>query len=196
MPEVLAPHLAGESPPEVVFFEPHHDDVVLFSCYALMSVRHATVKTVLGTAASPRGQESRHAIEALGLKKDQYEAWPIDEDSPDWAEAETRMQMVKDEHRNGHPLIVFAPAVEEDGHEHHNAVGELAQKIFGDLCVFYLTYRRGHARSRSDTEVIPTLAGWRAKKLAALSCYASQIDREDTRPWFCSDDVLREWIKA
>lgn len=181
----------------VIFYEPHHDDIALFCAYSLMTfAREAFVRTVLGMTDHPtRGSESRAAMDVLGVRAEGYESWPVYENEPDWAEVHTRMSMDKYEVRRG-KLIVFAPAVEEGGHEHHNSVGRLAQEIFGDVCVSYLTYRRGFGRSKSDTEVVPAERehGWRAKKMTALACYASQIDRADTRPWFASDEIFQEWL--
>jgi len=172
-----------------IVFEPHADDAILFCSYSILENPGAYVITVLG-ADGNRAKESRAAVNSLGVGA-RHDAWCIPELSPDWGEVEARMRVLSYDIPDA---IVFAPAIEEGGHDHHSAVGKLTFEVFGEeRCRFYLTYQRGHGRSRSDTEVVPR-EGWMAKKFQALACYPSQIERADTRPWFCSDDALREWL--
>ncbi len=56
----------------------------------------------------------------------------------------------------------------------------------------YLTYRRGHARTRSEWE-IPFEPWWPIAKLRAMSCYSTQITLPATQPWFV-DSTLREYL--
>jgi hypothetical protein len=87
---------------------------------------------------------------------------------------------------------VYAPAVEEGGHDQHNLIGTLAADVFRERVQPYLTYRRGFMRTRSDNEV-PYTAEMVALKLRALACYRSQIAlRDNTEAWFM-DDTLREY---
>jgi len=94
---------------------------------------------------------------------------------------------------DGNITAVWAPMVEADGHSDHNLVGRAAEDVFGLHCRFYATYKRGHGRTRTDNEVTPE-PDWYAVKLKAMSCYVSQINHPQMRPWFCSDDCLREWV--
>ena len=55
----------------------------------------------------------------------------------------------------------------------------------------YLTYKRGSMRSRG-TEV-PFEPKWAWLKLRALACYQSQVELENTMPWFI-DDTFREYV--
>jgi hypothetical protein len=89
------------------------------------------------------------------------------------------------------PARVWAPAYEEDGHEQHNVVANVAAAIFCSRVQPYLTYRRGQMRTRG-TEV-PFEPPWVWSKMRALCCYRSQIELENTRPWFMGD-TLREYV--
>jgi hypothetical protein len=82
------------------------------------------------------------------------------------------------------PDRVYAPAVEEGGHDQHNLIGTIAARASSRRVQPYLTYRRGFMRTRSDNEV-PYTAEMVALKLRALSCYRSQIAlRNNTEAWF------------
>jgi hypothetical protein len=108
---------------------------------------------------------------------------------------------------------IFAPAIEEGGHDQHNVVGAAAAMLrpfgcstcrFGDdntlpscpMCgleydplrkgpelVRYLTYTRQAGKSTFGL-AIELSAEETFRKLQALACYRSQIDREDCRPHF------------
>ena len=87
---------------------------------------------------------------------------------------------------------MFAPAVEAGGHEQHNLVGELADKVFGGRVTHYMTYTNGRDRSRGvPVEFEP---GWAALKLQALACYESQIRLASTGHHF-TDWPLHEWLQ-
>lgn len=129
--------------------------------------------------------EDQCALEHLGCTVEQ---WPYLDSEPDWGAVENAMRLL-DERLS--PERVFAPEPEPEGHDQHNAVGNLACDVFGDRVTGYLTYRRGHGRSRSDNEVA-FKPGWPADKLRALSCYESQIQEPSTREWFL-ELTLREW---
>jgi hypothetical protein len=81
--------------------------------------------------------------------------------------------------------MVYAPAVEELGHPHHNMIGEIAGQVFKNV-TYYMTYTR-NGKSVSGNMVRPEFYEWPLKKLQALSCYESQITRPDQ--W---DHWLRE----
>lgn len=172
-----------------ILWEPHHDDSVLFATYTLLREK-PTVITVFSHPSVERQVESMKAMDVVECNYGMVGAYEGDAG----AEALLLSRMIR-EHDLGGDKKVFAPAVEEDGHADHNLVGSLAGKVFGpENVTHYMTYRRGHGRSRSDNEVEPE-PGWRALKMQAMACYASQIERDDTRPWFCGDDVFREWIQ-
>ncbi len=89
---------------------------------------------------------------------------------------------------------VYAPLPEADGHAHHNIVGLLAQAyVPSERLTQYATYRRGHGRTVTDTEVVPS-PSWPARKFWAMAAYASQINEPTCRPWFLASEALREWV--
>lgn len=89
---------------------------------------------------------------------------------------------------------VFAPAVEDGGHDDHNLVGRAAVKVFGpDRVIPYLTYTRGGGRSRGGVEV-PATPAMIEGKLLALACHRSQIEHPARRPWFYDMLDMREWL--
>ncbi len=90
------------------------------------------------------------------------------------------------------PERVWAPAIEEGGHEQHSLVGEVAQQVFGDRVQPYLTYVRGQGRTVGRE--VPFEPQWVSRKLRALACYESQIALVgNTQPWFM-DSTLREYV--
>lgn len=177
-----------------ILLEPHHDDAILFSCYTLLAEK-PTVITVLGgessqpTADAERRQwESKAAMAHVGVP---YAWWDLSEVKPDWQVALAAMEKLERDHA---PERVWVPLVEqEDGHAQHDVIGEMALGVFGSRCWFYATYRRGGRRTQTLRERIPQ-SGWPSVKFRALACYISQIEIENTRPWFAADDCLREWI--
>jgi len=183
----------------VLFLEPHDDDLVLFSCFNL--IRHqdeATVVTCLrsdiqNSAHYPGGpityqtreRESHDAMFTLGVGW--YAHWEYLDSDPDWASIAVALS----EFQLGFsPEIVFAPAVEETGHDQHNEIGSLALGVFGTRVKPYLTYTRD--RGRSKGREIEYDADWVALKYRALACYQSQIRCPATRYWFV-DDPIKEY---
>lgn len=177
-----------------VLFEPHQDDAVLFSAFTCRRFRPLVV-TVLGSRLQHRRgtgitdvhrrSENARALALIGCTVEQ---WPFWDDEPDWPMVRRRMILLRGV--GDGPAGVFAPAVEEGGHEQHNQVGELALEVFGDRVRPYLTYRRGEGRT-VGTEIVPE-PDWIAEKHRALACYASQIREPSTRSWFM--DSLREYV--
>lgn len=175
-----------------LILEPHADDCALFCAYAAIPER-STIVTVLGRSeiqgqdTSQRIDEAHNAAEVLQCS---YISWDISDRSPEWLLVEARLHVLNSKYDWDD---VFAPMPELGGHSQHNRVGELAGSIFGDRCRFYATYRRGEWRTQTETEVIPE-PGWRATKMAAMACFSSQIDLENTRFWFSEPNMLREWV--
>lgn len=170
-----------------LLFAPHGDDECLFAAYTLLRERPYVV--VVLDCGGDRDDETDRALEVLGV--DSWERWPYPEDAPDWAAVENAMRLADERLQ---PARVFAPAVELGGHDHHNHVGHLAERVFGDRVTSYLTYERGMGRSRSAVESRYE-PGWPDLKAAALQCYRSQIADPATAPWF-ADGEIREWYAA
>ncbi len=174
-----------------VLFEPHQDDAVLFAAYTLLRLRPDVV-TVIGKAVRQKGisrdvrdDENEDALRTLGVVA--LRSWSNPDDDPDPEAIAADMLRFKAVHN---PEEVWVPLYEEGGHEHHNLVTEVASSIFH--CQYYATYKRGEGRTETTHEIKPE-PGWRALKLRAMSCYATQIDLEATRPWFLWD-WDREWV--
>lgn len=179
-----------------LLLDPHGDDGVLFAAFTIMQRRpHVAVvlRSVLqeqrgtGITAAERERETGAALSVLDAPA--WEQWPIRDDKPDWVTVKRLMEQARDDLK---PDRVFAPSWEVGGHDHHNAVAEIAAEVFGpDMVTGYLTYVRGSARSDWATEVVPEPIHI-IRKHVALSCFESQIREPSTRPWFM--DGLREWV--
>lgn len=180
-----------------LLLSPHNlgDDETLFA--AFIGLQHqAHVVTVLrsvkqeayGITADERERESGNAMAILGLG---WQQWGFPDVDPPWDQVERRIaEMALPEYGFD---AVFAPAVEDGGHEHHSIVGEIAGRVFGDRCRFYTTYRRGQGRTVGAVRVEPE-PDWIILKLRALSCFESQIREPSCRPWFLGG--LDEWWSA
>lgn len=171
----------------VLALEPHNDDVALFCAFSARRER-AHVITVLasfvqwerasGITAAQRTAESAAAMEVLGCT---YEQWTHRDNAPNWCQVEADLADLAARHPE--LQAVYAPAVESNGHEHHNAVGAAAVEVFGRRVIAYTTYRRDLGRTVGYVEVTPTPNEIIAK-LQALACYRSQITEMSTRSWF------------
>lgn len=161
------------------------DDAELFACYTLL--RHKPRVIVCLDSGHERRRETEKAMGLLGC---------------DWLASLLPETKVDEDALRGFladldgPAVerVFAPAVEEDGHEHHSLVGQLALDVFGIKVRPYMTYRRGFGRSKGKTAVIPT-AVERAVKKAAINCYRSQVENPATAYWFSDESAWwTEWL--
>lgn len=179
-----------------VFFEPHHDDAVLFACYQLLRLKPLVV-TVFGDAQAqePRVtavQRTTEQLCAMDLLDLSWVGWSFPDTTKDAPLVRGAIAEAMRQHLDA-DLVIF-PLWEEGGHEQHNIVAEVAATVFGGKeWIRFATYRRGSGRSRTDIEVVAE-DDWPARKFEAMACYRSQITLESTRPWFCSDDCLREWV--
>lgn len=175
-----------------LFLSPHHDDESLFGAFSLLQYKPLVIvclrsvkQAAYGVSAQRREAETRAAMQVLGCE---WQQWSEPDVSPDPDALAAMMREADETHR---PEIVFAPAVEEGGHEQHSLIGTLAAEVFNSRTQPYLTYRHYNMRTRSENEV-PYAPEWVSLKLRALACYRSQIELESTRPWFM-DDTLREY---
>lgn len=178
-----------------ILLEPHHDDAVLFASYTLLGLDDPLVVTVLGRAevqkrygitGAQRTIENEFAIKELGVRAP-WE-WGVSDENPDWEGVKRRARAADEIHS---PSCVWVPAWEEGGHEQHNLVNQIAVETFNERCRFYHTYKRGSARTRSTHEVA-RLPDWPGQKFRAMSWFQSQINLDNTRPWF--NDWDREWV--
>lgn len=177
-----------------LFLAPHHDDETLFGAYHLLRYQPHVIVCLRSDLQERRGtgitneqrvNETNRALFWLGDPP--VEFWQVSDFDPDWGVIDEKFSRLAAD-----PELerVFAPAVEDGGHDQHNEIGERALAFFGDRVQPYLTYVRGSGRS-VGTEV-PFESDWPAKKLRALSCYESQIAEPSTAYWFL-DSGLREF---
>lgn len=188
-----------------VLLAPHHDDETLFAAFTIMRERPKVIVVLeshlqeqrgntytTGWGWQPRGHEetrqqpitndvrqleTEDAMANLGVitlyDTSRLEFWPFRDDAPDWGAIAERI--VRETAEADH---VYAPATTFEGHEHHNALGEIVAEVIGySKRTFYTTYVRGtpDVREQGDTEVKPE--PWMvAAKLRALACYRSQIE--------------------
>jgi len=181
-----------------LLLEPHHDDAVLFASWTVLRHRPHIVTCFASYVQEARGgphdatrdRETEAALRHLNAPS--WQKLPVRDDHPD---SEMLEALLREIDADQEWTVVFAPAVELGGHDHHNLVGHLAEEVFGrERLQPYLTYVRGQGRSRSANEV-PFEPHWPALKFRAMSAYSSQINLPDCRPWFAADDMLREWYE-
>jgi LmbE family N-acetylglucosaminyl deacetylase len=180
-----------------LFLSPHHDDETLFGSYTLIAHRPYVFfctapfkQESLGVTFAQRVEEAGCALKELGIHS-WSQSLGRDVDS-----YELLLGILDDDFKNLDTVLrperVWAPDVEQGGHEQHNLVGSVALDVFGDRVHSYLTYVRGQMRTRG-TEV-PFEPQWVSRKLRALAYYESQIALVgNTQPWFM-DDTLREYV--
>lgn len=177
-----------------IVLAPHGDDETLFAAFTCMRERAHVIICTQDADRELRRQRSLETTEAITILGCSHHEWPIPADELEWDLAREKL-----EPWNSMALVasvperVYAPAVDPEGHEQHNLIGNLALAVFGEEKVIpYGTYARGQ-RHRLKTEVIPT-ADEIQRKLQALACYRSQIEHPSTRPWFFELLDLREWL--
>lgn len=177
-----------------IVLAPHGDDETLFAAFTCMRERAHVIICSQDADPEVRRQRSLETTCAIGVLRCSHHEWqmPADQFDPEkargWLEPWNSMSLVASV-----PERVYAPAVHPEGHEQHNMIGSLALDIFGDRVIPYSTYAPRGQRQKEGEEVIPTAEEIQLK-LAALSCYRSQIEHPSTRPWFFELLDLREWI--
>lgn len=185
--------------PRALFLAPHNDDETLFGAFTLLAWHPDVVvcyRSAKQKGIDPVVRERETAVALSILKGDgSFVQAEVFDTAPDDELVDHLTATLPGMHdvfgRSDQYDIVFAPAIEDGGHEQHTLVGKIARDVFGEKVVHYLTYRRGFGRSRSSTEV-PFHPLWPAAKLAAMSMYRSQIELPSTAPWFV-DYGIREF---
>lgn len=164
-----------------LFLSPHNDDETLFGAYTLLRenphvivcLRSQIQEDRYGITAATREAETIAATKILGCTVSQT---TILDDAPNWADLEEILR------RFAPPDKVYAPAWEEGGHPHHNAVAEIALRVFGAKVKPYLTYT---VEGKSEWgEQVPYEPDWPERKRCALACYRSQITNLSTAAHF------------
>jgi LmbE family N-acetylglucosaminyl deacetylase len=176
-----------------VALSPHNDDLELFASqlltdytpYVVVVFRsHVQELRGAGITSRQRERETGLALEWFGID---WEQWPYPDSEPLSQTAAMRIRHLAVEYER-----CICPAVEEGGHDQHNAVGQVALMAFGhERTIRYLTYRRGEGRSTNGREMQLSPDTIR-RKHRALAEHATQIKEPSTRPWFV--ETLREWV--
>ena len=179
-----------------LFLAPHNDDETLFGSFTLIRHRPHVAICLRSKIQELRGgpthwrreDETNAALEELGVET--WEQLDVLDDRPDWDALRYELHRLKDELA---PERVWAPAIEDGGHDQHNGVGALALEVFVDADVIqFLTYVRGAGRTRGLE--VPFEPRWASLKMRALACYESQMELGSTLYWFI-DDTLREFAR-
>ena len=179
-----------------VLLAPHHDDETLFAAFTIMRERPKVIVVLESHLQEQRGNrledalvsdwlrrgETLLAMTELLIPRDRFgleergwtpevEFWPFRDDAPDWRGVEARLR----ESLAGVTRLI-APASHVGGHEHHNAVADIALEVAyscGLELVRYTSYVRGDRRV--EGEPVPFEPWMVERKLRALACYRSQI---------------------
>lgn len=174
-----------------LFLAPHNDDETLFGAFTLLAHKPDVVVVLrsqvqddrYGIKAVDREDETAAAMRVLGCE---WKQLPWRDSDPPWDVIESGFVPF----RHGYE-VVFAPAAEEGGHDHHNALADLADRVWGDRVQHYMTYtREGKSEGRT---LVPFDLEWITLKLRAMACYRSQIETREAGcfPHFMRD--MREW---
>lgn len=169
-----------------LFLSPHNDDAVLFGAFTILREKPLVV-TVFDSYLQPtrgnkgcdyvtRRKEDEAAFRILGCD---FRFMGMRDDRPDWDGVARHLQVA--DMLNGGVCTVYAPTIEGGGHEHHNRIGEIADQVFGDRVVHYMTYTKA---GKSTGVLVPYEPEWVLLKLKAMACYESQIKLPSCMPHF------------
>ena len=181
-----------------VLLSPHHDDETLFAAFTIIRERPKVVVVLESHLQEQRGNtldgepitnamRQQETIEALGelllgpslggrrVQGPDLEFWPYRDDSPldgaDWDGIEDRVEALGADLG----IHVYAPDPRDGAHEHHVALGKLAEHYVPPARLkLYTTYVGGDVRY-AGPEPVEYEPEWVERKLRALACYRSQI---------------------
>lgn len=178
-----------------LFASQSSDDETLFAFYQLLRHKPKVIIVLRSlkewTQGGPdyRTREAETAC-AMAVAGVEWEQWEFLDTDPEWWRVQAKIDLTIMER----PDLVIAPAMEQGGHEQHNLVASAvwtACTLRGVPGIGYLTYKRGHGRSESPNEVVPSAEECILKDVA-LACYKSQAEFPPTAPWFGADQ--REFL--
>lgn len=177
---------------------PHGDDESLFVAYTCMRERAHVIVCTQDRDPEVRQARSLEVTSAIRILGCTHQEWQIPETEFGYRGHQTvreYLQVWDTDRAPWKPERVYAPALDQDGHDQHNLVGALALEVFAERVIPYLTYAPRGQRQRYGQEVVPT-AEEIQRKLKALACYRTQIENPATRPWFFDLLDLREWLEV
>lgn len=158
-----------------LFLSPHNDDAVLFGAFTVLRERPLVVTLLDSHKQAARGgptmRERRAEDErAMGILGAPLMFWEASDANPHWPDIEAQLRGFFNQ-----PEMVYAPAPEAGGNGDHNAIGEMAGRLFRNV-TYYMTYTK---EGKSSGVHVPFEPDWPARKIQALVCYSSQICRSD-----------------
>src|SRR5687768_8666367 len=120
---------------------PHQDDETLWAAFTCIREQPHVIVVLRSELQEQRGEEitdgqrrseTDGALRVLGCSRAEF--WPFSDAQPDWRAIERALRDVASLRWPAGDLgegvasfdRVYAPAVEDGGHPHHNRVGELA----------------------------------------------------------------------
>ena len=150
-----------------LFLSPHNDDAVLFGSFTIQR-ESPLVLTVFDSCKQLNNTETRRKEDANAMKILGAELCflGLSDVDPDVSQIEGLLRKYF-----GKAELIYAPAIEDGGHPHHNIVGLAASRAFQNVR-HYMTYTR---RGKSIGSPVPFTPDMALKKLQALSCYESRI---------------------
>lgn len=170
-----------------LFVSPHNDDAVLFGAFTLQRERPQVLtvfdsfvqveRGFLNCTAQARRAEDLRAITVLDCAF--HSGYVPDSLSGEKAGSAVRGMLESWAER---VTEVWLPAVEVNGHEQHNLVGQIGLDVFSKAnrhC--YLTYTAA-GKSVNGTPV-PCTADMIWRKLIALACYRTQLEVHELGCW-------------
>lgn len=171
-----------------LFLSPHNDDEVIWGTFSLLRHRPHVIVVLRSFVQEARGygitwrQREAETDAAMALLDVTWEQWAYDDRDPDWDGVESQLRLVRDAREVGR---VFAPQPEPEGHPHHNEVGWLAERVFGERIVtHYMTYT---TNGKSVGVPVPFHPTWVERKHQAMACYTSQSEHPSTQAHFMRD---------
>jgi len=149
----------------------HNDDECLFGSFIIL--RNKPIKVIVCTDGilhkekfnidpETRRQESRDACAILGCEVDFLGL----------SDKRLVKSTLEKKLREYKPEVVFAPLL-QGGHRQHDAVSEVATKIWGDKVVYYSTYTKESLVPEGEVGLIGSVNEW-SLKTQAMDCYKSQ----------------------
>ncbi len=168
-----------------ILFAPHNDDESLFASFFILKYRPDVIiclqsrKQGEGTH-KVSNKETSFAMKNFGVY---HEIWPYWDDDPDWSLIDHQICNTIEQY----DTIIY-PAHCVDGNEQHNKIYNMIEyqrhaKYPDKEFTKYTTYGYPSGRQQGTHELKPE-PEWIPLKLHAISCYKSQIEREDTREHF------------
>lgn len=170
-----------------LFVAPHNDDAVLFGAFTLQRERphvftvfDSFLQVSRGHVACRAAVRQKEDIAATTILGCCIDFGHIPDDEP----AQTVRDLLSKRLANWrHAAEVWLPAVQEDGHEQHNLVGEVGLQVFaGSKIHRYLTYTRILGKSTAGIRVDCT-GSMVLKKLQSLACYRTQMEIDALGCW-------------